>query len=149
MRGLAPALLLSLAACGGGGVSSETVGDPAAQNVASAAAEGKSAAVTAATDCSNKPDFVPIFEGAQVTTCVSGPDGIERHVSGNIVYLTDAKPADVLGWSRAQANASGLAQRLSTPTSYSAGEARKRSLMVLVEPYAGKTRVTINWGCEV
>lgn len=114
--------------------------------MAAAAAEGTPAAVAAATDCSNKPDFVPVYRDAQVTTCVSSADGQPRHVSGTIVYLAKARPAEVLGWSRAQANASGLGQRLSTPTMYSAGEESKRSLMIVVEPMNGGTRATVNWG---
>jgi hypothetical protein len=134
-----------LAACGGG-VSSETTSDSTGQNVAAAAADGTSAAITAAADCSNKPDFVPIYPGAQITTCVSSADGTPRHVSGSIVYLVKEQPAKVLGWSQAQANASGLGQRLSTATMYSAGEETKRSLMIIVEPMNGGTRATVNWG---
>lgn len=139
---------LLLTACGGG-VSSETTGDPTGQNVAAAAANGTPAAITAAADCSNKPDFVPIYEGARITTCVSSADGTPRHVSGSIVYLVKEDPAKVLGWSRAQANASGLGQRLSTATMYSAGEATRRSLMIIVEPMNGGTRATVNWGRDV
>lgn len=148
MRHLILGSTLLLAACGGG-VSSETTGDPVGQNVAAAAAEGKSARITAAADCSNKPDFVPLYAGAQITTCVSSADGTPRHVSGSIVYLVKEQPAKVLGWSRAQANASGLGQRLSTATMYSAGEESKRSLMVVVEPMDGGTRATVNWGRSV
>jgi hypothetical protein len=143
---LTTALLAS--ACGGG-VSSETTSDPTGQNVAAAAAEGKPAAITAAADCSNKPDFVPVYVDARITTCVSGPDGTPRHVSGSIVYLVQESPAKVLGWSREQANASGLGQRLLTPTKYSAGEDGQRSLMVVVEPMNGGTRATVNWGSGV
>ncbi|MBO9621988.1 MAG: hypothetical protein J7500_04680 [Sphingomonas sp.] len=152
MRSLAAALGagLLLGACGGGGVSSDDVRDPVAQNVAEAAAKGKSAAVAAAIDCSNKPDFVPVYHDARITTCVASEDGRgQRHVSGSIVYLTEASPREVLGWSRAQANASGLAQRLATDKSYSAGEESQRSLMVVVEPVAQGTRVTVNWGDRV
>jgi hypothetical protein len=147
MRGFAPAMLLLLAACGGAGVKADDVRDPVAQNVAEAAANGTPAAVAAAIDCSNKPDFVPVYAGGQVTTCVSGPDGTARgHVSGTIVYESDADPRRILAWSREQANASGLAQRAATETLYSAGEERARSVMILVEPYQGRTRVTVNWG---
>ena len=145
MRHLILGFPLLLVACGGG-VSSETTADPTGQNVAAAAAEGKPAKMTAAADCSNKPDFVPIYDGAQITTCVSSADGTPGHVSGSIVYLTGAAPREVLGWSRAQANASGLAQRLATDKSYSAGEESQRSLMIVVEPVAEGTRVTVNWG---
>jgi hypothetical protein len=148
MRRLLLGSTLLLAACGGG-VSSETTGDPTGQNVAVAAANGTPAAIAAAADCSNKPDFVPVYQGAQVTTCVSSADGTPRHVSGTIVYLVKAQPAEVLGWSRAQANASGLGQRLSTATMYSAGEKSKRSLMIIVEPMDGGTRATVNWGRDV
>ena len=146
-----PALLLPLtvAACGSGGVKADDVSDPVAQNVAEAAAGGTSARIAAATDCGNKPAFVPVYAGGEITTCVSSPDGQPRHVSGSIVYLTDATPDQAIAWSRAQANASGLVQRLSTPTRYSAGEEGKRSLMILAEPYADRTRVTVNWGSTV
>jgi hypothetical protein len=138
-----------LASACGGGPSTETTDDPTGQNVAEAAAKGKPAAITAAADCSNKPDFVPVYENAQVTTCVSGPDGTPRHVSGTIVYVVKAAPAEVLGWSREQANASGLGQRLMTATQYSAGEDGQRSLLVVVEPMDGGTRATVNWGSGV
>ncbi|MGK6354105.1 hypothetical protein ACMGDH_02635 [Sphingomonas sp. DT-207] len=148
-RGAAPLAALLLGACGGG-VSSDDVRDPLAQNVAEAASKGKSAAVAAAIDCSNTPDFVPIYRDAQVTACVASEDGRgRRHVSGSIVYLTGASPREVLGWSRAQANASGLHQRLATDETYSAGEESQRSLMVIVEPFEGRTRVTVNWGSGV
>lgn len=148
MRHLILGTTLLLAACGNK-VSTETTDDPTGQNVAAAAAAGRPAAVTAAIDCSNKPDFVPLYADAQVTTCVSGPDGTPRHVSGTIVYLVKAQPAEVLGWSRAQANASGLGQRLSTADKYSAGEDTKRSLLIVVEPMNGGTRATVNWGSEI
>jgi hypothetical protein len=144
MRHLSLIAALPLAACGG--VSSDTTNDPVAQNVIEATAQGTPAAIAAATDCGNRPDFVPVYEGAQITTCVSGADGIPRHVSGNIVYLTHAAPAEVLGWSRAQANASGLVPGPSTPTSYSAGEKTERNVRISVEPMNGGTRVTLNWG---
>lgn len=114
--------------------------------MAVAAANGTPAAVAAAADCSNRPDFVPVYEGARITTCVSSGDGTPRHVSGTIVYVVKADPAEVLSWSRAQANASGLGQRLSTATMYSAGEESKRSLMIITEPMEGGTRATVNWG---
>ncbi|AQR74607.1 hypothetical protein [Sphingomonas sp. LM7] len=148
MRHLTVSSALLLAACGGG-VSSETTDDPTGQNVAAAAAEGKPAAISAAIDCSNKPDFVPIYADSQITTCISGPDGTPRHVSGSIVYLTREQPAKVLGWSREQANASGLGQVLLTPTKYTAGEEKERSLMIVVEPMNGGTRATVNWGRSV
>jgi hypothetical protein len=148
MRYLLLAATLLTSGCGGG-VSSDTTSDPTGQNVAEAASKGTSAAIAAAIDCSNKPDFVPIHEGAQITTCVSSADGTPRHVSGTIVYLVKAEPDAVLGWSRGQANASGLGQRLSTATQYSAGEASQRSLMIVVEPMNGGTRATVNWGSGV
>lgn len=148
MRHLLLTAILLTGACGGG-VTSETTNDPTGQNVAEAAAKGIPAAIAAAVDCSNKPNFVPVLAGAQITTCVSSPDGTPRHVSGTIVYLVKEEPAKVLGWSREQANASGLGQRLSTATQYSAGEDSKRSLMVVVEPMNGGTRATVNWGSGV
>ena len=92
---------------------------------------------------------MPVYADAQITTCVSGPDGTRDHVSGSIVYLVKETPEKVLGWSRAQANASGLGQRLLTPTKYSAGEDGQSSLMIVVEPMNGGTRATVNWGSGV
>ena len=147
MRQMVLAAGLLVAACGG---SPKTTDDPVGQNVAAAAAEGKPAALTAATDCGQAPpNFVPLYADAKITSCVSGPDGQQDHVSGTIVYVTQAKPAEVLGWSRGQANASGLAQRLATDKMYSAGEERRRSLMVEVDTIDGQTRVTVNWGKDI
>lgn len=148
MRHLLLTIALLASACGDG-VSADTTHDPTGQNVATAAANGTPAAIAAATDCSNKPDFVPVYDGARITTCVSSADGTPRHVSGTIVYQVQATPAEVLGWSRAQTNASGLGQRLATPTQYSAGEATRRSVMIVVEPLNGGTRATVNWGSGV
>jgi hypothetical protein len=141
-------LMLPLAACGGGtDIGSDTTNDPVALNVVEAAAEGTPAAVAAAADCGNLPKFVPVYAGAQVTQCISGPDGrAPRHISGSVVYLTDVKPEAVLGWSRSHANASGLAFRESGPNKVSAGEELKRSVLVVAEPHQGRTRVTVNWG---
>jgi hypothetical protein len=147
MRHMVLATGLLVAACGS---APKTTDDPVGQNVAAAAAEGKPAALTAATDCGQAPpNFVPLYADAKITTCVSGPDGQKDHVSGTIVYTTQAKPAEVLGWSRGQANASGLGQRLSTDTMYSAGEERRRSIMVVVDTFNGQTRVTVNWGKDI
>ena len=145
---LCPALLL--AACGGGEPVNDITNDPVALNVIEATSQGKSAAVAAATDCGNLPDFIPVYAGAQVTTCVSGPDGRSpRHVSGSVVYLTDATPSQVLAWSRTHANASGLAHGASSEKTMAAGEQAKRSVTVLAEPFEGRTRVTVNWGSGV
>lgn len=136
--------MLVLAGCGRGERSTD---DPVAQNVASAAAAGVPANVTAAIDCSNKPDFVPVYAGATVLSCTAAPDGLPgRHVSGNLVYQTDAAPKTVLGWSRAHANASGLKYRRETGFSYEAGEESERSLRVVVDSHLGRTRVSISWG---
>ncbi|WP_245824777.1 hypothetical protein [Sphingomonas azotifigens] len=137
--------IVMLAACGRGGETSTD--DPVGQNVASAAAAGVPANVAAAIDCSNKPDFVPVYAGATILSCTAAPDGLAgRHVSGNLVYETDASEKQVLGWSRAQANASGLKFRHATGFSYEAGEEGERSLRVVVDSHAGRTRVSINWG---
>lgn len=151
MRHAVLASLTLLGACGGGGVPSETTSDPVAQNVVEKAAAGTPAAVAAAVDCGNKPSFVPVYADAEVITCIASPDGTsKRHVSGSIVYLTKATPAQILGWSREQANASGLGQRMLSDKSYSAGEDGKRSLLVTVDAMADEgSRVSINWGDEV
>ena len=138
-----------LSACGSGGPDAATTNDPAAQNVALAAAEGTPAAVTAAIECKAKPDFVPVYGDATVTSCTSGAGVQPGHESGTIVYTTSADPKTVLGWSRAQANASGLGQRALSETMYSAGEASKRSLMVLVAPEGAGAKVTVNWGRDL
>lgn len=133
-----------LAGCGRGERSTD---DPVAQNVASAAAAGVPANVAAAVDCSNTPDFVPIYAGATILSCTAAPDGLAgRHVSGNLVYETNAPEKQVLGWSRAQANASGLKYRRETGFSYEAGEENERSVRIMVESHLGRTRVTIGWG---
>ncbi|RYE01059.1 MAG: hypothetical protein EOP61_12295 [Sphingomonadales bacterium] len=136
-----------VSACGG--PSSETTDDPVGQNVAAAAASGRPAAMAAAVDCGNLPDFVKIHPGGQITQCVAGPDGQPRHASGSVVYQVDAQPDEVLGWSRAQADASGLGHRVSAPGKYEAGEEGKRTLMIVVEPMNGGTRATLNWGSEI
>lgn len=136
--------LFALAACGRG---ERTTDDPVGQNVAAAAASGVSANVAAAVDCGNIPDFVPVHAGATILSCTAAPDGLEgRHVSGNLVYETDAPAKAVLGWSRAQANASGLKYRHETAFSYEGGEETARSLRVAVDEHRGRTRVSISWG---
>jgi len=140
---------LALGACGGG-VSSDRVDDPVARNVVDAASRGTSAAVAAGIDCGNMPDFVPVYPGGRVTHCVASRDGRgPRHVSGSIVYVTRAAPRRVLGWSRERADALGLRQRRATKGIYSAGDESQRSLMIVAEPVAGGTRVTVNWGSGV
>ncbi|WP_227698548.1 hypothetical protein [Sphingomonas hengshuiensis] len=89
---------------------------------------------------------MPLYADAQVTSCISGPDGLPNHVSGTIVYTTAATPKAVLGWSRSQIDASGLAHRSLSENKYEAGEERRRSIMVVVDSYQGRTRVTLNWG---
>lgn len=147
-------LTLLLAACGGegdgtGNATVATTNDPTAQNVVAAAAEGTPAAVSAAIDCSNKPAFVPIYREAQVTTCVSGPDGQPRHVSGSIVYTTHTSPTDVLAWSLDQARVAGLTDASVYGNKLTTGVHQGRKLMILSEPYQGATRVTVNWSGPV
>lgn len=145
------ALFVAVALLAGCGESpdSRTTNDPVALNVIEASAEGTPAAVAAATDCSNRPGFVAVYPGAQITLCLSGPDGLPGHVSGNIVYLTPASVREVLDWSRAQANAAGLVERTLTPTGFTAGEKERRSMTVRIDPVGSETRVTIAWGGEV
>lgn len=143
-RGSLLAALFLLAACGRGERSTD---DPVGQNVAAAAAAGVPANVAAAMDCSNTPDFVPVYADATVLSCTAAPDGLPgRHVSGNLVYETDAPAKEVLGWSRAQANASGLKYGRETAFSYEAGEETERSLRVVAESHLGRTRISISWG---
>ena len=144
MRLAALGLTATLAACGGG-ASNVSTSDPAAQNVAAAAANGTPAAETASAECSEKPDFAPVYRDARIILCTAtGAEGTQQ--SGTIIYTSAAEPRTVLGWSRGQANASGLGQRMLSETMYSAGETTKRSIMVLVEPEGSDTRVTVNWG---
>lgn len=145
----APFAALLVAGCGGGGPKADRIDDPVAQNVAAAAAAGTPAAIAAAVDCGNKPDFVPLYADAEVTSCNSAPDGLPHHVSGTIVYTTAADPARVLGWSRAQIDASGLRYGRLSPGKYEAGEEAERNVMVVVDRYQGRTRVTLNWGRRV
>jgi hypothetical protein len=133
-----------LAACGAGPETSGT-NDSAGQNVAAAAAAGTPAVQTASAECDKKPDFAPVYRDAKISACVSdGTPGGQQ--SGTIVYTTPAEPKTVLGWSREQANASGLGQRMLSDTMYSAGETTKRSIMIVVEPEGSGSRVTVNWG---
>lgn len=144
MRLAALGLTMLLAACGGG---TKTVGtsDAGGQNVAAAAATGTPANQTASVECGKKPDFVPVYADAQISVCTTeGSPGSQQ--SGTIIYTTAAAPNVALGWSREQANASGLGQRMLSETMYSAGETTKRSIMVLVEAEGTGTRVTVNWG---
>ncbi|MBB5711224.1 hypothetical protein [Sphingomonas xinjiangensis] len=147
-------LALLLGACGdrGDGTGNATVAttdDPIAQNVVAAAAQGTPAAVAAAVDCNNTPSFVPIYREAQVTTCVSGPDGEPRHVSGSIVYTTHTSPGDVLAWSLDQAKVAGLTDAAVQGNKLTTGVHEGRKLMIVSEPYGGATRVTVNWGGPV
>ena len=148
MRGRHLWLPLLLAGCGDGDVA-RTTNDPVALNVIEATAKGTSAKLAAAVDCGNLPDFVPVYEGARITTCVSGPDGRGRHVSGNIVYSAAATPDRILAWSRERARAAGLAERLVTPLSFAAGEKTQRSLMVITQRTGAETRVMITWSSGI
>jgi hypothetical protein len=145
MRFAVPGLAALLAACGGAADVANT-NDIAGQNVAAAAAEGTPAAQTASAECDRKPDFAPVYGDARISLCTSAPGAQPDHESGTIIYTTAADPRTVLGWSRAQANASGLGQRLSTDTMYSAGETAERSIVVMVEPEGSGAKVTVNWG---
>jgi len=147
MRFAALGLAALLSACGG--ADTATTSNPAAQNVALAAAEGTPAVVTANAECKAKPDFVPVYGDATVILCTSGAGVQPDHESGTIVYTSSASPKTVLGWSREQANASGLGQRMLTETMYSAGEATRRSIMVMVEPEGAGAKVTVNWGRDL
>ena len=146
-------LALVLGACGGGDGSGNagvvTTDDPAAQNVVEATANGTPAAVAAATDCSNRPSFVPVYREAQITSCVSGPDGQTRHVSGSIVYTTHTSPGDVLAWSLNQARAASFPDAALQGNKLVTGTQQGRTLMIVSEPYNGATRVTVNWSSPV
>ncbi|MES2986766.1 MAG: hypothetical protein V4808_02560 [Pseudomonadota bacterium] len=145
MRFAAPGLAILLAACGDSGTGTSGTSNPAAQNVAAAAATGTPANETAAVECGKKPDFVPVYADAKITICTTeGAEGSQQ--SGTVIYTTAVAPNVALAWSREQANASGLGQRMLSETMYSAGETSKRSIMIVVEPEGAGARVTVNWG---
>lgn len=147
MRRAPLALALLAAGCGGGGPASDSIDDPVAINVISATAEGTPAALAAALDCGNLPDFVPVPDGANVTRCTAGPDGRgARHVSGNTAYTVDAPPEAVIADARARAEAAGLAPGESSLRMFSAGEEAGRSLRVVVTPRDGGSYVVVTWG---
>lgn len=149
MRHMAIGLTALLAGCGDGVSGTATTNDAGGRNVAAAAANGVPAVRAAAAECGKKPDFAPVYGDALISLCTAGPGAAPNHESGTVIYTTAADPKTVLGWSRAQANASGLGQRISTDTVYSAGEATKRSIMVMVAPEGSGTKVTVNWGRDL
>jgi single-strand DNA-binding protein len=75
-----------LAACGGGSQDDRAI--RTGQNVAAAAAEGKPAALTAATDCGQaRPISCRSMPMRRSPPACPAPTGQKRHVSGTIVYL--------------------------------------------------------------
>lgn len=139
MRAALPLLAaLLVAGCGG----PKSTSDPAAQNVAEATSKGIPAAV-AAGSCAGKPDFVPVYQDAKITSCTSGEAAGKR--SGTILYSSVAQPTTILSWSREQALRAGLALRMEDGMSISTGDA-KRTLRVMAMPGTPRNTVTVNWG---
>jgi len=135
----APLLLAMLVAgCGG----PRSTSDPAAQNVVEATSKGTPAAV-AAGSCASKPDFVPVYQDAKITSCTSGEAA--GRTSGTILYSSVAQPTTILSWSKEQALRAGLSLRIEDGMSISAGDA-KRTLRVMAMPSTPRNSVTVNWG---
>jgi hypothetical protein len=105
-------------------------------------------AIAGAEDCGKKPAFVPLYADAKVTLCSANHDDATRRDSGMILYASAAAPAAVLAWSKAEAAKAGLAERLSTPEMFSAGEGDRRTVMVMAAAKGTGSQVTLNWGRE-
>ncbi|MES2442683.1 MAG: hypothetical protein V4574_07615 [Pseudomonadota bacterium] len=101
--------------------------------------------VEGSNDCGKNPDFAPIYAGGAITTCSSAHFDATHKTSGSVSYTTPTAPAAVLAWSKEQAAASGLSQRLANPTMISFGEGAKRSLVVIALAEGAGSRVTVNW----
>ena len=132
--------ILSLGGCEAGN-DNQSAGERGPTTTASVAASGSGPA-----DCSNLPDFVPLYADARVETCVSGPAGEPRRESGTVVYTTGATPDAIIAWYKDKAALDGLVPALSTATLFSARDGSKRSMMAMVETVRGATKVTLNWG---
>jgi len=104
--------------------------------------------IAGAEDCGKKPVFVPLYADAKVTLCSSGHDDATRKDSGMLLYTSAAAPAAVLAWSKAEAAKAGLAERLTTPEMFSAGDGEKRTVMIMAAPKGSGSQVTLNWGRE-
>lgn len=100
-------------------------------------------------DCRKLPDFVPLYAGARVETCVSGPASEPRRESGTVVYMTGAAPEVVMAWYKDKATGDGLVPSLSTATLFAARDGSSRVMMAMVETVRGATRVTLNWGRDI
>ncbi|HMT43944.1 MAG TPA: hypothetical protein PKA59_05285 [Chakrabartia sp.] len=132
----------ALAGCGGG--------DAAAPDQSTGDSGGVTAAAAPVT-CKGLPDFVTLYDGAKVTLCTqgdtSGTSNAAKRTSGTIAFSAPAEPAAVLDWYKGKAHAAGLADALTTPTSYSA-RAPGRNMMVMVAGKGATTDVTLNWGVD-
>ncbi len=107
------------------------------------------ASTDAPVDCTRLPDFVPLYAGARVETCVSGPASEPRRESGTVVYTTDARAEEVMAWYKDKATGDGLVTALSTETLFSARDGSRRTVMAMVETVRGTTKVTLNWGRDI
>lgn len=141
-------LIMGLLAAGCGGPSvTVTTGDgtkvTTSANGSVSVATGNDSAVTAA--CADKPEFVPLYAGAKLTTCVSNKVAATGRVSGTAVYTSDAAPGIVLAWSKDQAVKAGLEPRIGTDTMFSATQG-DRTLAVMAAAEGSGSQVTVNWG---
>ncbi len=127
---------LALAGCGG---------QPPATNQASHDS-GSSAGIASAVDCSGKPDFVPVYADAKISTCTQGDVAATGRTSGTILYTSAAAPTTVLSWSKEQALRAGLALKLEDGMSISAMQGDERTLKVMAMAQGAGSTVTVNWG---
>jgi hypothetical protein len=150
MRGTILLTGLLLAACGGAPSATVTTADgttvTASGNGSVSVKAGNGTADAGTMACTSKPDFVPLYADAKLVTCASGATGAKGRGSGTAIYTTAATPAQILAWSKEQAEKAGLAQKLLTDMTYTAAEGDKRTLSVMAMAQGGGTQVTVNWG---
>lgn len=120
-------------------------GQPPATNQ-TAHDSSSSAGIARQADCSARPDFVPLYADAQVTSCAQSDVAATGRRSGTILYTSAAAPTTILTWSREQGLRSGLALRLEDGMSISMGEGDARTLRVMAMARGKGSTVTVNWG---
>lgn len=96
-------------------------------------------------DCAQKPDFVPVYEGATIAACVSNHTGTGK-IGGNLTYDVSAPAARIINWSKQQAVKAGLKPVLQTETMLSAEQGTSRTLVVVVSNDGSGSQVVVNWG---
>lgn len=98
--------------------------------------------------CTGLPAHVALLPDASVSLCTKGETAPDR-TSGTVIYVTASKTPEVLAFYREQADKAGLKPGVSTPTSYSAIDGTRRTMMAMVaDGEGGKRQVTLNWGVE-